>query len=162
MNLPEIDIAREDGGWPAEAELMAMARKAVSAAAEAAALEWPEGAELSLVFTGDDAIAGLNGQWRGKPKPTNVLSFPGSDIRPGEPSEMMIGDIVLARETCEREALEQGKRFEDHVVHLLVHGFLHLFGHDHVDDADARIMEDLERKALSTLGIGDPYAYLPE
>lgn len=160
MKLPAIDIAREAGQWPGEDVLRQVASRAVDAAAQAAPLSWPHDAELSLVFGDDAMIAGLNRDWRGKDKPTNVLSFPGSDIRPGEMAGLMIGDIVLAFETCEREACEQSKPFTDHVTHLIVHGFLHLFGYDHGSDEEAAIMEALETKALARLGIADPYAYV--
>jgi probable rRNA maturation factor len=102
-------------------------------------------------------MAGLNAQWRGKDKPTNVLSFPGSSVEPGRPAGPVLGDIVLAGETIRREAELEGKLFEHHLTHLIIHGFLHLFGYDHASDDDARVMEALERKALDTLGIGDPY-----
>jgi probable rRNA maturation factor len=103
-------------------------------------------------------MATINGQWRDKPVPTNVLSFPGGNVCVGEPSGRMIGDLVFAWETVAREADEQGKTFENHFIHLVVHGFLHLFGYDHLEDEEAEVMENLETRILSRLGIADPYA----
>jgi probable rRNA maturation factor len=116
--------------------------------------------EVSLLFTDDAAMAEINGEWRGKPAPTNVLSFPAFPVTPGAMPGPMLGDIVLARETIEREAAEIGKPVEAHVAHLLVHGFLHLFGYDHVETADAEKMEGLETRILAELGLSDPYGEL--
>lgn len=155
---PHIDIAVNAGDWPPEPALAKLARRAVDAAISTAGLEMPADAELSLVFTDDTEMRSINAQWRHKDKPTNVLSFPAADIRPGDPGEQMLGDIVLAAETVRQEAGLEGKRFEDHLTHLVIHGFLHLFGYDHMDDVDAGVMEALETRALSTLGIADPHA----
>ena len=111
--------------------------------------------ELSIVLTDDAEQQGLNRDWRGIDKPTNVLSFP--QIEPFGPVTGILGDIVLARETLEREAAELGKPFTDHYTHLVVHGFLHILGYDHIDEAEALVMEGLETKILATLGIPDPY-----
>ena len=111
--------------------------------------------ELSIVLTDDAEQQGLNRDWRGIDKPTNVLSFP--QIEPFGPVTGILGDIVLARETLEREAVELGKPFNDHYTHLVVHGFLHILGYDHIDEAEALVMEGLETKILATLGIPDPY-----
>jgi probable rRNA maturation factor len=123
-----------------------------------AALEVLPGAELSIVLTDDAGMARINGQWRGKDKPTNVLSFPGSQLAPGDAAGPVLGDIVLARETIEREASLEGKPIDDHLLHLVIHGFLHLFGYDHENEADAATMENLESRALAVLGVKDPYA----
>lgn len=157
-NLPQIDIALENGDWPSEVALEGMVKSAVSAAAEAASLTWPSGAELSLLFTSDAKMAEINGQWRDKPVPTNVLSFPGSDVAVGQAAGRTIGDMVFAYETLQREAEQQGKTFEDHFRHLVIHGFLHLFGYDHMNENEAGEMEALEIKALASLGIDNPYA----
>ena len=106
-------------------------------------------------MTDDAEQQGLNRDWRGIDKPTNVLSFP--QIEPFGPVTGILGDIVLARETLEREAVELGKPFNDHYTHLVVHGFLHILGYDHIDEAEALVMEGLETKILATLGIPDPY-----
>ena len=115
--------------------------------------------ELSIVLSDDEHLRELNGQWRGKDAATNVLSFPIHQIEAGaRPPEPMLGDLVFARETCEREAREQEKRVADHFSHLLVHGLLHLYGYDHGADGEAEAMEALERRVLARLGIADPYA----
>jgi probable rRNA maturation factor len=119
----------------------------------------------------DDArIAALNADFRGKPQPTNVLSWPSEDRAPDLPGSAplppvagtaddpeSLGDIALAWETCAAEAGAQGKPMADHVTHLVVHGVLHLLGYDHIDDADAGVMEALEVRILATLGVSDPY-----
>ena len=154
----QIDIDVRCQGWPDEASLTETIHASVTAATETAGLQFPDGAELSLVFTGDADMQEINRQWRGIDKPTNVLSFPGDDIQPGEAAGQMLGDIVFALETLEREARLEGKLFDHHLRHLVVHGFLHLFGYDHMTDEDARVMENLERDALARMGIEDPYA----
>ncbi len=113
-------------------------------------------AELSIVLTDDAEQQVLNRDWRGIDKPTNVLSFP--QIEPFSPVAGILGDITLARETLEREAAELGKSFADHFTHLVVHGFLHILGYDHLEEADALVMEGLETQILASLGIADPYA----
>ena len=109
-----------------------------------------EGQELSVVLADDGFVQNLNKQWRGKDKPTNVLSFP-------QDEPMTLGDVILAFETVKQESSEQNKRFEDHTAHLIVHGILHLLGHDHMNDADAEIMEALEIEILDAVGIKNPY-----
>lgn len=113
-------------------------------------------AELSIVLTDDAEQMGLNRDWRGVDAPTNVLSFP--QIEPFSPVIGILGDITLARQTLEREAAELGKSFADHFTHLVVHGFLHILGYDHVEESDALVMEGLETQILASLGIADPYA----
>ena len=113
-------------------------------------------AELSILLTNDEEQHALNKEWRGKDSSTNVLSFP--QIEPGDPVLGLLGDITMARETLIREAAEQGVSFEDHFTHLVVHGFLHILGYDHLDDEEAAEMEGLETSILATLGIDDPYA----
>ena len=111
-----------------------------------------------MLFTDDAAISEINAEWRGKAKPTNVLSFPTPEDMPvpeGEPRAL--GDIVLAHGVISREAAEQGKTLHDHTAHLIVHGTLHLLGFDHESDADAEEMEALETRILKGLGISDPY-----
>ena len=104
--------------------------------------------EMTVVLADDAFVKELNGTYRGKNKPTNVLSFP---------SDSHLGDVVLAFETVEREAAEQGKSFKAHATHLLVHGTLHLLGHDHEQEAEAEEMEALEVKILKKLGVANPY-----
>jgi probable rRNA maturation factor len=154
----EIDIAVESPGWPDEDRLQALVHRAADAVMGDLALAVPEGCELSLLFVEDERIRALNRDWRGKDKPTNVLSFPAFPTTPGKPLPPMLGDIVLARETVEREAEEEGKPLENHLTHLVVHGLLHLLGHDHETDEEAEIMEAAERRILAGLAIPDPYA----
>lgn len=132
-----------------------------------ATLDWLDRREATVVVLGcDDArIAALNADFRGKPRPTNVLSWPTVEHRPRAPGARPdvpqieeLGDIALAYETCAAEAGAQGKPFTEHVVHLIVHGVLHLAGFDHADDADAETMEAAERSILAGLGIPDPYS----
>jgi probable rRNA maturation factor len=127
--------------------------KLANALAAAAAAESKEGA-VSLLLGDDHAIQALNRDFRGKDAPTNVLSFPPS-VLGAEPN--FLGDIALAAETIVQEAEFQGKSFDNHAAHLVVHGFLHLLGYDHENDADAVKMESREREILASLGIDDPY-----
>lgn len=157
MKLPEIDITVENGQWPDEAVLRGLAEAAITTTVEIAGLEWPEGAELSLLFTDDTRMCGINKQWRDIDKTTNVLSFPGADIEIGQQSDLMIGDLVFALETVQCEAEVQNKEFEHHLTHLIVHGFLHLFGYDHQSEDQAEVMEQLETSVLLRMGINDPY-----
>jgi probable rRNA maturation factor len=112
--------------------------------------------EVSVVLTSDAEQQVLNRDWRKIDKTTNVLSFP--QIEPFGPVLGILGDITLARETVEREAAEQGVSLKAHFTHLVVHGFLHILGHDHLEESEAVTMETLETKILGTLGIADPYA----
>lgn len=120
-----------------------------------------EAVEIGIAFADDERVRVLNRDYRGKDKPTNVLSFAltegeGTPALMGSP--VMLGDLVLARETVLREAIEQGKVPRDHAVHLIVHGVLHLLGYDHHTDADALLMERTEVEVLARFGLADPYA----
>ncbi len=163
MSELDIQISVEDGGWPDETVLAGLSRRVLTVAAEFLVRE--EGQplpdpppELSLVFTDDASIQEINAEWRNQDKPTNVLSFPAFPIVPGDMPGPMLGDIVIARETVEREAVDLDKTFDDHLTHLLVHGFLHLFGYDHMEKEEAEEMEALETRILAGLGLSDPYA----
>lgn len=158
LKLPNIDIAYNSDNWLDKKHLETLARRAINAAGKLALLEWPDGAELSLVLTDDGEMQKINAEWRKISKPTNVLSFPGGDIAPGEPSGPLIGDIILAHETLVREVNEQDVSFDDHFIHLLVHGFLHLFGYDHETPKETEMMENLEVTILASLNISNPYA----
>mgnify|MGYP006278312829 CR=1 FL=1 len=138
---------------------------AESAAAVLARLNVPPaGIEIGFRFTDDAGIEALNAAWRGKPRPIDVLSFPVHDgetaALPGCPR--LLGDVVLAFETCRRDAAEAGNPLADHVRHLLVHGLLHLFHYDHQTPTEADTMESLEVEILATLGVPDPYAGPPD
>jgi probable rRNA maturation factor len=153
---PPLDIAviRNDDAWPED--LDARAEEAVLAALSLAKPKVKGAAELSILLTDDAEQHELNRQWRGKDSATNVLSFP--QIEPFGPVIGLLGDITLARETLSREAEEQGVTFEAHFTHLVVHGFLHILGYDHLTDAEALQMEGLETQILASLGVADPYA----
>lgn len=110
----------------------------------------------SVAFSDDAAVAGLNRTYRGKDKPTNVLSFP-SHTPDDEGDALYLGDVIIALETARREAAEVGKPLKEHVVHLVVHGLMHLYGFDHETDRQAAEMETLETKILEDLGLPDPY-----
>ena len=152
----DIDMSVEAGDWLDEARLRDLANAAVAAALAELSLD-AGGSELSLLFTDDAHIRVLNRDWRGKDKPTNVLSFPASEVAPGDPLPPMLGDIVLARETVFAEAALEEKPLEHHLTHLVVHGFLHLLGYDHEEEEEAGTMEALERQVLARLAIPDPY-----
>jgi probable rRNA maturation factor len=147
-------VIRNDEGWPEDSE--AVAERAIMAALAGSGARILGPAELSVVLTDDAEQAGLNREWRGKDGTTNVLSFP--QIEPFGPVRGILGDIILARETVEREAEAQGTAFADHLTHLCVHGFLHILGYDHLTEAEALHMERLETQILAGLGIADPYA----
>ena len=149
-----MDVVVEDARW--EGVLEPLAGRAVAAALRGAGLD-PAAHEVVVLGCDDTLIAGLNGRFRGKDMPTNVLSFPAEELSPGEAPPEELGDIAIAYETCVREAAEQGKRFEDHVTHLLVHAVLHLVGHDHAEEGEAALMEGLERNILEGMGLPDPY-----
>jgi probable rRNA maturation factor len=146
-----IDVLVESDLWKQSGKVKSMARRAVK---EAAAALSTRGAELAIVLTDDSAIRLLNRDWRGIDAATNVLSFP-TESAAGEPP--LLGDIVLAYETIAREARAEHKPLAHHVAHLAVHGFLHLNGYDHERDADAKAMEQAERKILRRIAIPDPY-----
>lgn len=120
--------------------------------------------EVSIRLADDAEVHQLNAQWRGKDKPTNVLSFPQLDADEltaalsEDEGELLLGDIILAHETCVREAAEKAMPLVNHATHLVVHGTLHLLGYDHVDEHEAETMEALERQVMATLGYDDPYA----
>jgi probable rRNA maturation factor len=151
---PVIEVAIEAKDWASLEAPSKLVQTAILAAVEGSGLVLAVNAEISVVLCSDAFIRELNREWRGYDAPTNVLSFPPG----GDPaSAPLLGDIVIAFETASREAFEAGKPLRDHVAHLLVHGFLHLIGHDHVEAAEAEAMEALERAILGRLGIDDPY-----
>jgi probable rRNA maturation factor len=155
-----------DEEWDSSTDWARLAEAAVRAAIAESAfpglMQAARQVELSVVLTNDEEVRGLNAEWRGKDKPTNVLSFP--QVEPEELDdaatpgpELMLGDIVLARETCAQEAEEKALPLPDHAAHLLVHGTLHLLGYDHMDDETAEDMEAREIRALARLGLANPY-----
>lgn len=150
------DVAINADGWQSEHSLRMLVDRVLEATLHV--LEFDDvDSELSLVFTDDANIRTINSKWRHIDKATNVLSFPAFSIQPGQRPGPILGDIVIARETVQREAQEENKSFDDHLSHLIVHGLLHLTGYDHQNDEEAKQMESLERKILASLGISDPY-----
>jgi probable rRNA maturation factor len=150
---PSIDVVIESARWRHVPRAATVVRRAIGAAAPA------RNAELSVILTSDRAIRTLNRRWRGRDKPTNVLSFPAP--APGKlprSAPRHLGDIVLAYETVAREARSQGKPLDHHIAHLALHGFLHLLGYDHESHGQAETMERRERRILARLGVPDPYA----
>jgi len=157
MTSPHIEL-RMEGLEAVNAERYeTLIGKSVRAAVSSAKLEYEEGAELSFLLANDSAVQNLNKQWRGKDKPTNVLSFPAEDIAVGDRAGTFIGDIAISLETVSREAALENKPMDDHFCHLVIHGLLHLFGYDHETDTDADNMELLETAILETMGIANPY-----
>lgn len=164
---PLVDIVIEDARWAAFG-LEAVADPAVRAAFAELGLG-AAGFTLCLMGCDDARILELNGDFRGKAKPTNVLSWPseerGADEgevpdlpEPGAPDDPeSLGDIAISYDTCAAEAAEAGKPFADHVTHLIVHGLLHLLGYDHIRAADGDLMEAVEVRILARLGLSDPY-----
>jgi probable rRNA maturation factor len=152
----DIDVVHDGGDW----ETVAGAESLVRTAAAALAAELLLGrSEVCIALSNDAQIAELNANYRGKPAPTNVLSFPaGPNIPIDDDDPRFLGDVVLALETLQREAAELGLPIEHHMQHLVVHGLLHLLGYDHGTDQEAQAMESLEVRILQRLGIADPYA----
>jgi len=165
--MDDFDIVIEDDRWAA-LDLEALAQNAAQATLEHLKLD-PEQAELTLLACDNDRIAALNGDFRGKPRATNVLSWPAEERgattpggdplppAPGMDGMLELGDIALAFETCTAESEAAGKPLAEHVTHLIVHGLLHLLGYDHENDPDALLMEGLEREILGKMGYDDPY-----
>ena len=161
----EIDIDADEE-WDSSSSWDELVRRAAEAAiAESAFPQLATGdrpVELSVRLTGDNQVRELNAEWRGKDRPTNVLSFPLAETRDLQDAnvagpELLLGDIVLAHGVCKAEAAEKRLTVEQHATHLIVHGTLHLLGYDHLADDQAADMEAREVRALDRLGIGNPY-----
>ncbi len=159
------DTLIEDDRWHA-VDLPALAERAAVATLLHLGLD-PDDWEIAVLACDDARIAELNGDFRDKPQPTNVLSWPsderGADqpgTRPAPPvpgPDSELGDIAIAYDTCAKEAAAAGRALADHATHLIVHATLHLLGYDHVRDQDATLMEACEVEILGKLGIPDPY-----
>jgi probable rRNA maturation factor len=157
----ELDV---DPVWGQDTDWEDLTARAARAAAQVAPELAHDNLLVSLVLGDDNEVQTLNKQWRAKDKPTNVLSFPMLSreevlhAATDEANEGMLGDLILAHGVCAREAAEKGIAMADHAAHLIVHGLLHLAGHDHeTGEAAAQAMEALETKALALMGIADPY-----
>lgn len=150
-----VEVVRHDEAWTNAKIGDAMLERAAKAGFDAAPPQLPGDYQVALVLTGDAEMRALNRHWRDKDASTNVLSFPADDDL-SEPG--FLGDVVLAYETVQREAREQHLTPKDYASHLIVHGVLHLLGLKHDNDAEAERMEALERAALASIGIADPYA----
>ena len=157
----KIDVSVDSEHWKNAAAAKDVVRRALKQAATALSTKT---AELAIVLTDDAAMRRLNRIWRGIDAPTNVLSFAtknsGDQLDEQSGGQFVgnhLGDIVLAYETVKREAHRDGKAFDHHLAHLVVHGFLHLLGYDHGNDAQARRMETTERAILRDLAVPDPY-----
>jgi probable rRNA maturation factor len=149
MSAGAITLLVEDAGWRRTRGLNARLRRAAGAALKSAGLS----GSLTLLLSSDEKLKALNRDFRGRDKPTNVLSFPAAENPDG-----YRGDIAIAYGVTSREAKDAGKRLADHASHLVVHGVLHLAGYDHERMRDAKLMEPLEAKILKRLGIANPYA----
>lgn len=163
MNLDIILDA--DPEWDSNTRWDELARSAATAAIAESAFpqlaDGPRGVEISLRLGSDEEVRLLNAQWRGKDRPTNVLSFPmadGAELTAAiRGPELMLGDIIMAHGVCAAEAAAKAVPMERHAAHLIVHGTLHLLGYDHGNDAEAEDMEAREVRALARIGIADPY-----
>ncbi len=151
---PVIDVAIEAEDWALLEAPSQLAEAAILAAIKETGVSLAANAEISVLFCDDGFIRDLNRKWRGIDQPANVLSFPAGGDAASAP---LLGDIVIAFETASKEASEAKRPLRDHVAHLLVHGFLHLIGHDHIGAAEAQTMEARERAILGRLGIADPF-----
>jgi probable rRNA maturation factor len=150
MSAVTADIVVESALWDAQPK----AETTVRAAILAAAAHSTQGGEVSILLSDDSSVREFNRQWRGLDKPTNVLSFPA----PKSPAaEGLLGDIVIAYETLQRECEDEDRDFLHHLAHLSVHGFLHLIGYDHQTDAQAEAMEGLESKIMTSMNMPDPW-----
>ncbi|WP_455474274.1 rRNA maturation RNase YbeY [Bartonella sp. B30(2025)] len=154
-----IDITVESSGWYDKQVLYDITEKALKTTMHHLSLEKVV-SEISLLFTDDERIAQINAQWRNKNEATNVLSFPAFPLKAGDFPKLMLGDIIIARETVLSEATKERKSFQDHLTHMIVHGVLHLLGYDHATDEEAYQMEKLEKEILQKLFIKDPYIEL--
>ncbi|MDF1585361.1 rRNA maturation RNase YbeY [Marinimicrococcus flavescens] len=155
-----IAVTIEAPGWPSVVTAPeALCREAVRAVLARLRPDDAERIEVSILLADDETVRALNRDYRGKDKPTNVLSFPAElEVELPEEAPCLLGDIVLALETVREEAMREGKQAAHHLSHLVVHGTLHLLGHDHEEAEEAERMEALETQILAGLGIADPYA----
>jgi probable rRNA maturation factor len=153
---PRVEFVAASPRWRTALSARSLARETIAVAARECGVALAPGAELCIHLADDQHVRALNARWRGLDQPTNVLSFPA--VAPAEIGRLrLLGDVVLAFETVAREAADEGKPLADHYRHLVAHGFLHLIGFDHDNDADAERMEAMETRILAQLGVADPY-----
>ena len=153
---PRVEFVAASPRWRAALPARSLARETIAVAASECGVALAPGAELCIHLADDEHVRALNARWRGLDQTTNVLSFPA--VAPAEIAKArLVGDIVLAFETLAREAADEGKPLADHYRHLVAHGFLHLIGFDHDNEADAERMEAIETRILARLGVADPY-----
>ena len=150
-----VDTVITDERWR-KVDINTLAESACSAVLLRLELD-PAAHEIALLACDDAKISTLNAQFRDKPVPTNVLSWPSVVLHPGAAPPEELGDIAISYDTCKAEAADQGKDFAAHVSHLLVHGCLHLLGYEHGSAKEAQMMEGLEVEILAKLGLRDPY-----
>ena len=150
-----MDLRVESDDWQNISELETVCQRALDAGF--GTLQTDQDACVDVLLTDDDALAALNQQWRNKTGPTDVLSFPAEANPQG-----FMGDIAIAYGVLARDAEKGGKTLSAHLSHLLIHGLLHLFGHDHIENDEAKIMEDFERAALAQMGIANPYSRIDQ
>ncbi len=154
----DIEVVIEDDRWSGYPHILDTANRAVAALLQSSAGGLERLAAATVLLADDAHVAALNRDFRGKPQPTNVLSFPSAVSGAPSGTPAYAGDVIIARETVEREAEAMGIPVLHHLQHLVIHGLLHLIGYDHIDDADAGRMEALETSILATLDVADPYA----
>lgn len=157
-----VDVAVQDSAWHESDDIEDIVRNAVQTAVHYASLPHlaqSRALELCIILANNDLVQVLNREYRDKDKPTNVLTFAALDDQtaPDHGGPLGLGDVFLALETIREEAWAQNKPFDDHLIHLCVHGTLHLLGYDHIEEDDANTMETLEIRILSQLGIQNPY-----
>ena len=161
VELDQSDDWHGDQDWQVLAD--AAVRQALLVSSHGDLATAPFTVSISINLSDNAEVQTLNAQWRGKDKPTNVLSFPMMEpaeldaLANTDDGEVLLGDMILAFETCQTEAADKTIPIADHVTHLIVHGTLHLLGYDHIDDIQAEHMEGLEVKALASLGLANPY-----
>ncbi|MGL4637376.1 MAG: rRNA maturation RNase YbeY [Beijerinckiaceae bacterium] len=151
-----VDVQRQSAAWKTISRVTGLARKAAKRALSMSGVAILPGAEIAISLADDATVQASNKEWRAKDAPTNVLSFPSVPANRISRTPFL-GDVILAFETVEREAITEEKPIEHHMMHLVVHGVLHVVGYDHMTKADAERMEALETLILASLAVPDPY-----
>ncbi len=163
-----IDVFLDHSGeWDGDTDWQNLAERSVAAAfmvsSHGTLANAPFTVSISIKLSDNDEVQALNRDWRGKDMPTNVLSFPMIDgdefeaLANTDDGEVLLGDMILAYDICATEAREKAISLADHLAHLLIHGTLHLLGYDHIDEHEGDVMEEVEVKALASMGLHNPY-----